>query len=120
MEGAVTYIDPDNVRGTLARGASNGCALDGMWHGGGIDNSGRTRGFQLWIALPPELELGPAVSVYQAPEEVKQSGPARLLGSYASVSSAMNSPSPINYLEDSCPSTFSIEIGNERTRVPVA
>ena len=23
-------------------------------------------------------------------------------------------------LEDSCPSTFSIEIGNERTRVPVA
>ena len=26
---------------------------------------------------------------------------------------------PVRLLADSCPSTFSIEIGNERTRVPV-
>ena len=71
----------------------------GMWHGGGLDKAGRTRGFQLWIALPPELELGPTISIYQAPEDVPQDGPARvLLGGYGSASNAIPSPSPINYL----------------------
>jgi len=99
-EGAVTYIDPDNVRGTLPAGGVEWMqAGRGMWHGGGLDKAGRTRGFQLWIALPPELELGPTVSIYQAPEEVHEDGPARvLLGSYGSASSAIESPSPINYL----------------------
>src|ERR1700724_3483427 len=61
--------------------------------------AGRTRGFQLWIALPPELEKGSTVSIYQAPEDVPEDGPARvLLGSYGSASSAIASPSPINYL----------------------
>jgi redox-sensitive bicupin YhaK (pirin superfamily) len=70
-----------------------------MWHGGGLDKAGRTRGFQLWIALPPELELGPTLSIYQAREDVPQDGPARvLLGSYGSASSVIVSPSPINYL----------------------
>jgi redox-sensitive bicupin YhaK (pirin superfamily) len=99
-EGAVSFIDPDNVRGTLAAGGVEWMqAGRGMWHGGGVDKAGRTRGFQLWIALPPELELGPTVSIYQAREDVPQDGPARvLLGSYGSVSSAIASPSPINYL----------------------
>ncbi|HWZ92420.1 MAG TPA: pirin family protein [Polyangiaceae bacterium] len=99
-EGAVSYIDPDNVRGTLPAGGVEWMqAGRGMWHGGGIDQGGHTRGFQLWIALPPELELGPTISVYQAPEQVPQDGPARvLLGSYGSAASALVSPSPINYL----------------------
>ena len=71
----------------------------GMWHGGGLDKAGRTRGFQLWIALPPELESGPTISIYQAREDVPQDGRARvLLGSYGSASSTIASPSPINYL----------------------
>jgi redox-sensitive bicupin YhaK (pirin superfamily) len=99
-EGAVSYIDPDNVRGTLPAGGIEWMqAGRGMWHGGGLDRAGRTRGFQLWIALPPELELGPTISIYQAPEEVRADGPARvLLGSYGSASSAIASPAPINYL----------------------
>src|SRR5258706_5460906 len=99
-EGAVSYIDPDNVRGILpAAGVEWMQAGRGMWHGGGLDNAGRTRGFQLWIALPTELELGPTISIYQAPEAVPEDGPARvLLGSYGSASSAIVSPSPINYL----------------------
>jgi redox-sensitive bicupin YhaK (pirin superfamily) len=49
--------------------------------------------------LPPELELGPTISIYQAPEDGLEDGPARvLLGSYGSASSAIASPSPINYL----------------------
>src|SRR5882762_6488620 len=99
-EGTVSYIDPDNVTGTLPAGGVEWMrAGRGMWHGGGLDKAGRTRGFQLWIALPPELELGPTISIYQAPEDVPHDGPARvLLGSYGSASSAIAFPSPINYL----------------------
>jgi redox-sensitive bicupin YhaK (pirin superfamily) len=99
-EGAVSYIDPDDVKGTLPAGGVEWMqAGRGMWHGGGLDKAGRTRGFQLWIALPPELELGPTISVYLAPEDVPQDGSARvLLGSYGSASNAIASPSPINYL----------------------
>jgi redox-sensitive bicupin YhaK (pirin superfamily) len=99
-EGAVSIIDPDNVRGTLSAGGVEWMqAGRGMWHGGGLDKAGRTRGFQLWIALPPELELGPTISIFQAPDEVLADGPVRvLLGSYGSASSAIASPSPINYL----------------------
>src|SRR5712672_2079192 len=99
-QGAVSYIDPDNVRGTLPAGGVEWMqAGRGMWHGGGLDKAGRTRGFQLWIALPPELELGPTISICQLPEDVPQDGPARiLLGRYGSASSAIESPSSINYL----------------------
>jgi redox-sensitive bicupin YhaK (pirin superfamily) len=99
-EGAVSYIDPDNNRGTLPAGGVEWMqAGRGMWHGGGLDKPGRTRGFQLWIALPPELELGPTISIYQPPKDIQRDGPARvLLGSYGAASSAIKSPSPINYL----------------------
>jgi redox-sensitive bicupin YhaK (pirin superfamily) len=99
-EGAVSFIDPNNERGTLSAGGVEWMqAGRGMWHGGGLDKTGRTRGFQLWLALPPELESGPTISIYQGREVVPQEGPARvLLGSYGSASSAIVSPSPINYL----------------------
>ena len=99
-EGAVSYVDPDNVRGTLLAGGVEWMqAGRGMWHGGGLDRAGRTRGFQLWIALPPKLELGPTISIYQAPDDIPQDGPARvLLGSYGSATNTIASPSPINYL----------------------
>jgi redox-sensitive bicupin YhaK (pirin superfamily) len=98
-EGAVSYIDPDNIRGTLPAGGVEWMqAGRGMWHGGGLDKAGRTRGFQLWIALPPEFESGPTLSIYQAPKDVPKDGPTRvLLGSYGSASSPIVSPSPINY-----------------------
>ena len=100
VEGTISYIDPDNYRGTVSAGGIEWMqAGRGMWHGGGLDKVGRTRGFQLWITLPPELELGPTISIYQAPEDVPQDGPARvLLGSYGSASNAIASPSSINYL----------------------
>jgi redox-sensitive bicupin YhaK (pirin superfamily) len=99
-EGVVNYTDPDNVKGLLPAGAVEWMqAGRGMWHGGGIGTGGRTRGFQLWIALPPELELGPTRSIHQSPEDVQRDGPVRvLLGSYGLASSAVESPSPINYL----------------------
>jgi redox-sensitive bicupin YhaK (pirin superfamily) len=100
LEGAVSYIDPDDVRGVLPAGGVEWMqAGRGMWHGGGLDKPGRTRGFQLWIALPPHLELGRTVSLFQGPEDVPAAGPARvLLGEYGSARSAIPAPSPIAYL----------------------
>jgi redox-sensitive bicupin YhaK (pirin superfamily) len=99
-EGVLNYVAPDNVRGAMTAGSVEWMqAGRGMWHGGGIGGGGRTRGFQLWIALPPNLELGPTISLYQAPGEVPQEGPASvLLGSYGAASSAIAAPSPANYL----------------------
>jgi redox-sensitive bicupin YhaK (pirin superfamily) len=100
FEGSASYIDPDNVKGVLPAGGVEWMqAGRGMWHGGGLGKAGRTRGFQLWIALPPALELGPTIGLYLAPGDIQSEGPARvLLGRYGAASSGIFSPSPINYL----------------------
>src|SRR3984893_11134600 len=99
-EGSVSYEDTNGATGLLTAGGLEWMrAGGGVWHGGGAGESGRTRGFQLWVALPPELELGPSESVYLAPEVIPTDGPARvLLGSYGTARSAINAPSPMNYL----------------------
>ncbi len=54
-EGAVSYITPDNVKGTLPAGGVEWMqAGRGMWHGGGV-------------------------SIYQAPQDVPEDGSARVL-----------------------------------------
>jgi len=100
FEGDTRYEDTSGATGTLAAGGVEWFkAGHGAWHGGGPGDSGRTRGFQLWLALPPDQELGPVESIYQAPDEVKHSGPAHvLLGSYDGVTSPLKAPAPINYL----------------------
>jgi redox-sensitive bicupin YhaK (pirin superfamily) len=99
-EGSVAYEDTNGATGVLPAGGVEWMqAGGGVWHGGGASKPGRTRGFQLWIALPPELELGSSVSLYQSPKDIQQEGPARvLLGRYGSATSAIAAPSPINYL----------------------
>jgi redox-sensitive bicupin YhaK (pirin superfamily) len=99
-EGSISYEDTNGARGILPAGGLEWMrAGGGVWHGGGSGEPGRTRGFQLWIALPPEFELGPSDSVYLAPAFVPQDGPARvLLGSYGTAMSSIDSPSPVNYL----------------------
>src|SRR5277367_1874499 len=99
-EGSVRYEDTNGATGLLRAGGIEWMrAGGGVWHGGSAGEPGRTRGFQLWIALPPELELGPSESVYQAPEVIPQDGPSLvLLGSYGTATSAIKTPSPMNYL----------------------
>jgi redox-sensitive bicupin YhaK (pirin superfamily) len=100
LEGSTAYEDTNGARGLLPAGGVEWMqAGGGVWHGGGAGGPGRTRGFQLWVALPPELELGPSLSLYQGPEAIRHEGPASvLLGSYGSATSAIDAPSPINYL----------------------
>jgi redox-sensitive bicupin YhaK (pirin superfamily) len=99
-EGSVRYEDTNGATGLLPAGGLEWMrAGGGVWHGGGAGEPGRTRGFQLWIALPPELELGPSESSYLAPEVIPRDGPARvLLGSYGTAKSSIKAPSPANYL----------------------
>lgn len=69
------------------------------WRSVGDEARNRVRGFQLWLALPPALELGPSVASFQAPEQIATNGSVRvLLGSYNGVESPIEAPSPINYL----------------------
>jgi redox-sensitive bicupin YhaK (pirin superfamily) len=99
-EGSVRYEDTNGATGLLPAGGVEWMrAGGGVWHGGGLGEPGRTRGFQLWIALPPELELGPSESLYLSPEAVPSDGPARvLIGSYGAATSSIGAPSPMNYL----------------------
>src|SRR5580658_7267911 len=99
-EGSVSYEDTNGARGILRAGGVEWMrAGKGVWHSGGAGDPGLTRGFQLWVALPPHLELGDSESLYQGVADIPQAGPARvLLGSHEGAASAIDAPSPINYL----------------------
>jgi redox-sensitive bicupin YhaK (pirin superfamily) len=61
FEGSVRYEDSTGATGVLPAGGVEWFkAAHGAWHGGGLDQTGRARGFQLWLALAPDHELGPA------------------------------------------------------------
>ena len=99
-EGSVSYEDTNGATGILRAGGVEWMrAGKGVWHSGGAGDPGRTRGFQLWVALPPHLELDDSESLYQSAADIPRAGPARvLLGSYEGATSAIEAPSSINYL----------------------
>lgn len=102
-EGAMLFDDPTVGSGTIAYGGVEWMrAGGGVWHGKEMSPSpgvSRIQGFQLWLALPPELENGPSESRYIDASEIPQTGPARIIvGSHAGVSSPVPAPQGINYL----------------------
>ena len=99
-EGSVSYEDTNGATGILRAGGAEWMrAGKGIWHSGGAGDPGLTRGFQLWVALPPHLELGESESIYQSAADIPRSGPARvLLGGYEGATSAIEAPSSITYL----------------------
>ena len=100
FEGSVRYEDSTGAKGVLTEGGVEFFkAANGAWHGGGPGDAARTRGFQLWLALPPAEELGPVENIYQAPDTVARDGPARvLLGIHGRAVSPLHTPASINYL----------------------
>jgi redox-sensitive bicupin YhaK (pirin superfamily) len=57
------------------------------------------QGFQLWIALPPELETAEPEAQYIASEQMPGMGPARVIvGAYGAAASPVRAPAGINYL----------------------
>ena len=100
LSGDVRFEDTTGRSGTLPAGGIE-CmqAGGGVWHTGAVLGPGRARGFQLWIALRPELENGPAVSSYLQPEDVESDGHVRvILGSYGKARSRLLPTSQANYL----------------------
>lgn len=100
FEGDVRYEDSTGAAGLLPEGGVEWFkAGHGAWHGGGAGEARRARGFQLWLALPPEHELGPVESIYQAPGDIARDGPVRVLvGAHGAAASSLEAPASINYL----------------------
>lgn len=100
FEGNLQYEDTGGTVGVIKAGGIEWFKAGlGAWHGGRPGDADHTRGFQLWIALPPDQEGEPVQSVFQSPEAVRQAGPARvLLGAHGGVASPLKPPSPVNYL----------------------
>jgi redox-sensitive bicupin YhaK (pirin superfamily) len=98
-KGAIEYQETTGVKGILpADGIEWMRAGGGVWHTGAVLQ--QVKGFQLWIALPEDLENSPSQSHYLSPDEVAEEKPARVvLGSYGRAQSAILSPRGINYLD---------------------
>lgn len=59
LEGQTGYEESTGVKGVLHAGGVEWMrAAGGVWHTGSMDGKERVKGFQLWVALPPELENG--------------------------------------------------------------
>ena len=101
-EGDVTFDDPVAGHGTIGYGGLEWARAGiGMWHGKELSagSSPMVQGFQLWIALPPELERAEPEAQYLGAELVPRIGPARLIvGAYETATSPVRAPRGINYL----------------------
>ena len=100
LEGEVEYEDTTGASGIMPSGGVEWMnAGGGVWHDGRARGDGPVRGYQLWVALPPELELGEPRSQYLSANEVPRTGPARvILGRYGNVESPVPAPPGISYL----------------------
>jgi redox-sensitive bicupin YhaK (pirin superfamily) len=100
--GDVHFDDPDSGTGTIGYGGVEWSrAGGGMWHGKELaaGSSPRIQGFQLWIALPPELENGASESQYLEASQMQRAGPAHVIaGAYDGVQSPVRTPDGVNYL----------------------
>ena len=100
--GDVTFDDQIAGHGTIGYGGLEWARAGlGMWHGKELSggSSPMVQGFQLWIALPPELERAEPETQYFGADLVPSIGPARLIvGAYETATSPVRAPRGINYL----------------------
>lgn len=115
-EGNLHFDDLGSGTGTIDYGGVEWMrAGGGVWHGKEMSagTSKRVQGFQLWIALPPELENASVDSQYLESRAIPQVGPARLvIGAYQGAQSPVRAPEGINYL------LVTIPAGESWTYVP--
>lgn len=99
LDGAVQYAETTGNAGVLPAGGVEWMrAGGGVWHTGTLAGGGPVRGFQLWVALPPELENTPNASQYVTTGQVPAAGPVRvILGAYDGAVSPIAAP-PMTYL----------------------
>lgn len=98
----VAYEDTTGQKGVVeATGIEWMQAGEGTWHQGfSHPREDTVTGFQLWVALPPEHELGAPRGQYVAPLDVPQVDNVRvLLGEYGGEQNPIQAPSPMLYLD---------------------
>jgi redox-sensitive bicupin YhaK (pirin superfamily) len=100
LEGGIRYEETTGAKGELSAGGLEWMrAGNGVWHTGGPSDAGRVLGYQLWVALPRDLENGPSASQYVQPKDVPVEGPARvILGRHGNAVSPIAAPPTMNYL----------------------
>ena len=65
LSGQAFYRESSDREGLIETGGVEWMrASSGIWHTGGMSGEQRTQGFQLWIAMPPALELAQPQSQY--------------------------------------------------------
>ena len=102
-EGQFRFDDPGAGSGTIGYGGVEWMrAGGGVWHGkemSPVSGVSRVQGFQLWLALPAEVENEAPQSRYIEARDMPESGPARVIvGSHEGVSSPVPAPAGIHYL----------------------
>jgi redox-sensitive bicupin YhaK (pirin superfamily) len=101
-EGHMKYDDPVAGSGALAYGGVEWMrAGGGVWHGKEMSpgHVPRIQGFQLWVALRPDLENSEPQSRYIPAEQMGIAGPAYVIvGNHEGVQSPVLAPDGINYL----------------------
>ena len=102
VEGEFRFDDPTSGTGSIRPGGVEWMrAGSGVWHGKEMSpgSEPRIKGFQLWLALPPELENGSVDSQYLEAAVIPGAGPAKvILGNYAGKTSPVRAPDGITYL----------------------
>src|SRR6267142_1687702 len=101
LEGQISYEETSGTTGVIDPGGVEWMrAGGGVWHNGGATGSVRVKGYQLWIALPAEMENLDSEARYLGPREFPREGPARvILGRHGETASKVPAPATINYLE---------------------
>jgi len=101
LEGQISYEETSGTKGIIEpRGVEWMRASGGVWHTGGAVGTAHARGYQLWIALPPEMESIEPEAQYLGGEHFQSHGPARvILGHHGEANSKVSAPTTINYLD---------------------
>ena len=101
FEGQITYEETSGTKGIIEPGGVEWMrASGGVWHTGGAVGTARVKGYQLWIALPPEMESIEPEAQYLGGERFRSHGPARvILGRLGEAASKVPAPTTVNYLD---------------------
>ncbi len=101
LEGQISYEETSGTKGIIDPGGVEWMrASGGVWHTGGVAGSARAKGFQLWVALPPEMENIAPEARYLGREHFQSHGPARvILGRLGEAASKVPAPAVMNYLD---------------------
>src|SRR6478736_8462468 len=101
LAGQAFYKETTGREGVIETGGVEWMrASSGVWHAGGMFGNERIKGFQLWVAMPPEFELAEPQSQYLSASDFHFAGPARVIaGEYDGVRSIVGSPRGITYLD---------------------